>query len=260
MIDLSDRLGVVVSLVGADDGFRLRLDNGLASELLISRTIDALRPVMLHPGADTPRVPYWMHRGVHVPEHEELIAEYGVRYDLTMFNPGVLSTGGEARDGHEFVKTFGHYHPVTEGVNRSFPEVYDVAHGHCLFVLQESSDVQTIQRALLVEAEAGDVVVIPPNHGHVTVVIGDTPLVMANWVAAGFDSLYAPYRNLGGAAFFVVSDGADWKAIPNGQYGVLPALEHVRVSDLPCYGILTTAPIYSSFIKQPDSFQFLVQP
>ena len=90
VIDLTERVGLPVKLVPAEEGWQLEIGEGVLHEKPAVRLISDLKPVMKNPDANTPRWLYWMYRDVRLPEHEAQIAASGLRYDLTVFNPGVL--------------------------------------------------------------------------------------------------------------------------------------------------------------------------
>jgi len=67
------------------------------------RTLEQMRPVLHDSNADGPEEVYYMYRSVSLPEHDALMKEHKVRYDITVIPAAVY--------GKEFVKTKGHFHP-----------------------------------------------------------------------------------------------------------------------------------------------------
>ena len=60
----------------------------------------------------------------------------------------------------------------------------------------------------MISARAGDLVIIPPEYGHVSINPSrDTTLVMANIVSTAFESEYGEYEKYHGAAYYVMSAG-----------------------------------------------------
>ncbi|MCS7252700.1 MAG: glucose-6-phosphate isomerase family protein [Armatimonadota bacterium] len=269
MIDLSERLGLSISIVQTEDGWMLELGNGVKSAKPQPRYISDLKPVLRNPQANTPDVLYWMFRDVRLVGDEEALRSSVsmLRYDVSLFMPGVMSVNGEVEDGDEFVKAFGHYHPYTRSGHTTFPEVYEVVYGRMLFIFQEPEDVfqptKGIHRAIIVEVDAMDerkLVVVPPNFGHVAVIIGDEPVVTSNWVARTFDSQYAPFALMRGAAYYIVKRGKDWAYEPNPNYGTLPLPEVIPSTALDTFGIPTDLPIYHACLREPNKFAFLIEP
>ncbi len=114
---------------------------------------------------------------------------------------------------------------------------------------------------------------VPPGCGHVTVNAGEAPLVMANSVAAHFDSLYGHYRNLTGACFYALAGG---EFVRNAHYTKVPELEHVeasaafselraRFSEAASTVDRTTSDssppcMYNLFLAEPQLFELLTKP
>ncbi len=263
MVDLSERLGLPVKLVPAEEGWQLSIGEGVLHEKPAVRLIGDIKAVMKNPNANTPRWLYWMYRDVRLPEHEEPIAAHGLRYDLTVFNPGVLCVDGQPKDGDEWNKAAGHYHPYT-ATGVTFPEVYQVVHGRGLFLLQFVEDVfalpPKVTRFVIVEAKAGDLLVIPPNCAHIAVIPGNEPMVTCNWVARAFDSQYTPIRLMRGAAYYIVKDGDGYAWERNPAYPHTPEPEVIPATELDHRGLPQSVPIYQAFFQDPEAFSFLVHP
>src|SRR5208283_4184895 len=86
----------------------------------------------------------------------------------------------------EYVKTKGHYHPA-DPAGTGYPELYDVTEGRALFLIQS----RTLDDVILISAETGARVVIPPGYGHITINPSpDATLVLANLVSTAFESEY----------------------------------------------------------------------
>ncbi len=179
---------------------------------------------------------YYMFRGVHRPEDEKKFEKYKVRYDITVIPPRTI--------GREYIKTLGHYHPEAEN-GLSYPEVYEVLHGHALF-LQQGPDASDF---LVTEAKKGDVVVMIPNHGHITVNIGGEPLILANLVSSKFQSIYEPVKEKHGFAWYYTTEG--W--IPNKHYEKHPKIRTLAPSAIP-------SDIYGLFVDYPYIFDWLNRP
>ncbi|MDN5358605.1 MAG: glucose-6-phosphate isomerase, archaeal [Candidatus Diapherotrites archaeon] len=179
---------------------------------------------------------YYMFRDVHRPEDEAKFKEHKIRYDITVIPPRIV--------GREYIKTYGHYHPEA-GHGLSYPEVYEVLQGHALF-LEQKPDASDF---FVIEAKTGDVVIMLPNHGHVTVNIGDEPLIMANLVSSEFSSNYEPVKKKHGFAWYYTTEG--W--IPNERYENHPKIKTLSPSALP-------PDIYSLFVDYPYLFDWLNRP
>jgi len=109
---------------------------------------------------------------------------------------------------------------------------------------------------VLVKAGAGDVVVIPPGFGHVTINPGNADLVMANLVSTAFSSDYAPYAAMGGAACYEMADGT---FVKNPRY---PGTAMVRMAvplPVPAFCTAPGTPIYS-LVGRERCLRFLNRP
>jgi len=139
---------------------------------------------------------YYMFRDLYLSRADmEKLLQQRLRYDITVIPPGML--------GCEYMKTAGHYHPLAPQSRISYPEIYEVLEGEALYLLQK----QDLSDVVAVYANAGDKVVVPPDYGHVTINRSNKILKMANFVSRDFSSIYEPYRERGGAAYFCTTEG-----------------------------------------------------
>jgi glucose-6-phosphate isomerase len=61
---------------------------------------------------------------------------------------------------------------------------------------------------VMISAHAGDIVIIPPEYGHISInPSADQTLAMANIVSTAFESEYGEYETLHGAAYYAMSNG-----------------------------------------------------
>jgi glucose-6-phosphate isomerase len=169
----------------------------------------------------------------------------GLRYDITVIPPRVICG--------EFVKTKGHYHPKNpEG--DGYPEVYEVLEGKAHYLLQREDATDVV----LIEAEAGDVVVVPPGYGHVT--INPTPdhiLHMANIVSGRFSSDYSQYVSQKGAAYYEMANGT---FVKNRAYGKVPELRRVSARRIRTGIAGFSFPLYHLVAKRSPVLGYLNRP
>lgn len=250
MIDLSSVSGLKIFL--CPDKYTLQFEPALHTAPAVRRLED-MQDVLLDSTAFGPDELYWMYRNVALPEDRPLIEKLGLRYDITVLRPGKI--------GREYIKTYGHYHPLKPGTAISYPEVYEVLHGTALYILQKKGACTgRVEQFISVIAEPGDKVVIPPNFGHVTVNIGDEPLVMANWVAREFSSEYEDFRSLRGAAYYAVqlSDGPAFTF--NDNYQVVNSISTSKPVDYPHFELYKNKPMYHLIKEAPEKLDFLLNP
>jgi len=181
---------------------------------------------------------YHMYRGVYRPEDEKNFQN--IRHDLTLITPGTLN--------QEFIKTYGHYHPKAKGL--SFPEIYQVVQGKALFLLQD----EKAEKVFFVFAQSPEIVIIPPNFGHITVNISEKDLVLANLVDRHFNSLYEPITEKKGGAFYILENNPI-KWVPNSRYKNLPQPILVRPNP-----VFEEEFIYDLCRKNPARLQWLNEP
>ncbi|MCD6500445.1 glucose-6-phosphate isomerase [bacterium] len=125
---------------------------------------------------------YYMYRGIK--------KKNGLRYDITIIPPRML--------GKEFVKTKGHEHLG------KFGEIYIVLEGEAIYLMQKREN-EKIKDVYVVRAKKGDIVVIPPFYGHVTINPSKKTLKMANWVAEKCKSSYDLFEKKRGACYFAIA-------------------------------------------------------
>ena len=190
---------------------------------------------------------YYMYRDLAISRHDHsVMLDHGLRYDITVIPPKKL--------GVEFVKTAGHYHPCIEGTSCTYPEVYEVLGGTAHYLLQRCDG--RITDVVMVEAQEGDKVIIPPNYGHVTINPSNRELKMANWVSRDFESLYDPYKKCGGAAYFELADG---RLVRNGRCDHVPDIRFLKPTNISKVGFSKGREMYG-LIREPDKLAYLNKP
>jgi len=202
------------------------------------RTLNDMRCVLANnpdQSGDTPL--YYMYRELALTaEDRAYLNEQNLRFDITVIPPGTV--------GGEYVKTKGHYHPLSPSAI-GYPELYQVLAGEALYLLQRS-DLRDI---VAVTAKAGEFVLIPPGYGHVTINPGTEELVMANLVSAGFTSEYTFYEQMQGGAYYLMEEGG-W--VQNPCYPAIPAMRVIPAGEVPELGIRHGGGIYGMVSGRED--------
>jgi len=249
MVDLQKRAFLELVL----DGSEIRFGSGLTPVLPVSRSLDEARYALLDSEAFGPSLLYLMYRDVARPSDRGLISSLGLRFDITVIMPGLI--------GAEYNKTVGHYHPVKAGTAYTYPEVYEVLHGDATYLLQRpGQSLGVVEDVVAVAARAGHKVVIPPGFGHITINSGSEPLVMANWVAAEFASIYGGMKEQRGGAYYLVLRDGEPAWAPNERYLELPQLRVMSPTDYPAFGLYQDKPMYKLAIEAPEKLRFLTHP
>ena len=247
-LDIDQETGQLADSTGTVfwDGPGQRRFSDLRAVVAVPEAVDAI--------AD--QIAYYTYRDVRLADETGLAAN-GLRYDVTVTLPGTVAG--------EFIKTAGHYHALAEsGVG--WAEIYDVLSGEAVFVLQRTEGDPAadpkVTRGIVIVAEPGDRLVIPPGYGHVTVNVGTTPLVVADLVAIASNNHYQGYATRqGGAIRIMAVPGEDdaFEAEWNHAYSeVDEGIEVVAAGDLELFEGGT--PLYLLGVESPDRVAFLTNP
>jgi glucose-6-phosphate isomerase len=201
------------------------------------------------------RVLYYMYRNIAFEDDKEKIEDAGLRYDITVISSESL--------GPELIKTKGHYHPIAKGSDITYPEVYEVLFGEAYYLIQKpkSTDFSIIEEIYLINATAGQHIVIPPGFGHVTINPGPNPLVMSNWVNNSFESNYQPYQIHKGAGYFLLNSNKKvFELKRNSNYKEVPELSTLTAIDQPQFGLSANRPMYEIIKSDISRLDFLSNP
>ncbi len=205
-----------------------------------TRTLSQMKPVL--EGKTQLKKFYYMYRNI---APNPVFRKFSYRYDITVIPFHKI--------GKEDIKTAGHYHSKPRHSHLSFPEVYQVLYGAANYILQKKEG-KKIKDVILAVAKKGQVVIVPPNYGHVTINASRETLVMANIVYGRFSSKYGDYIKKHGAAYYGIA-GKKIKFLPNPNYKNLPKLRKVKLK-----AKNLKSPIYADCIKNPEKYIFLKKP
>lgn len=190
---------------------------------------------------------YYMYRELARQASDlKLMEAAGLRYDITVIPPAHL--------GREFIKTAGHYHPKAPGAEVSYPEIYQVLEGEATYLLQKAEGSKVLD-VVVVEAKAGEAVIIPPDYGHMSINRADETLKMANWVCTRFSSVYGPVRQFNGGAYYLLDEGF----VPNSSYSEIPEIRQFSPANLSELGIFKGEDMYE-LVNEIEILRFLTEP
>jgi glucose-6-phosphate isomerase len=193
---------------------------------------------------------YYMFRDLAKSDVDlEKIKKHHLRYDITVIPPGML--------GSEYTKTVGHYHPWVPGTDVSYPEIYQVLEGTATYLLQkvEHGEEDNVLDAVIVTAVKGDIVIVPPGYGHVTINASGENLEMANWVCRDFTSIYEPIKRLSGASYFLLKDGF----VKNPLYKNVSSIRHLKPLNHEELGLSPEEDMYE-LVNEIEKLRFLTSP
>jgi len=166
-----------------------------------------------------------------------------LRYDITRIPPGIING--------EYTKTKGHYHPLNEnGV--AYPEVYEVLSGYAYYLLQKRDHTDVI----VLPARKGDVVLIPPGYGHVTINPAKEDLLMANLVSNDFSSEYGEINEMHGAAYYYMKKEG-W--VFNEAYGKQIPMHLILPKPMPELGLKEGRSLYE-MVGSLDTLEVMNHP
>lgn len=178
--------------------------------------------------------------------YREVYKKNNLRYDITVIASRIL--------GKEYARTYGHHHPIAEK-ELTYPEIYQVLFGEARFVLQKRNNDESTD-VLIVSAKKGDVVLIPPGYGHVTVNPSEeNPLFLSNLVSSNFSSDYEIYKQKRGPAVYHTIYGPK----QNTNY-MIKKLENTTPDKLNKHYGFSCEDIFTEFYKDPNKFEFLNKP
>ncbi|MBI2355811.1 MAG: hypothetical protein HYV13_01215 [Candidatus Doudnabacteria bacterium] len=224
--------------------------------LTFARKFSEMVPVLLNPNITAPaEETYFVYRGIHMPEHQQILRAHHLTYDITVIPSFML--------GEEFNHTVGHYHAPKPGTNNiAHPEVYEVLHGEALVLLQKmDQNFEKTINVLAVKARTGEKVIYPPNYGHIMINIGSEVLVVANWLSTDYKPLYEPVTQRHGMAYYPVKDEVEgFKFVPNGNYKDTPALRMIDTKFMTLFAVTANRPMYLTGTDDPQSLDFLNNP
>lgn len=180
---------------------------------------------------------------------EKIFIENDVMADLTVLNAGKV--------GNEFIKTVGHYHGLVHGTNIAYPEVYEAVTEKWEYLLQSELDENGEVEVVWVVTEPGDKVVMMPGYGHVSINVGEQPAAEIDLQKRDNpnNSIYEMFKEKVGGAIYRTEKGLE----PNPNYKV-KSLRVVKPKEKPEWGLTKDVPLYTSFVRNPEKFQWLLRP
>lgn len=186
------------------------------------RNLHDLKAVWANPIEEPDQVIYRYTSGLYFKEDASIWAKANVIYGIVIFVPGTFSG--------EYVKSSGQFHPPVQPCNMGTPEIYTVLSGVGHFLLQKASPpFEKVEDAVLVEVQAGETFVVPPDYGHLQINPGNEPLVFSYAVMDGMKGCYDPFKERKGAIYYEKSDEG---FVFNSNYPDELPLRVIKASDL----------------------------
>lgn len=216
-----------------------------------NRTLDAIRPSLMEPNCDGPDIVYSIAMDVGNTADREQMIKRDLLYGAVTYAKGLL--------GREPVRSQGHIHAVSSSCNSSTCEVYEIWSGKACIYMQERAEDDP-GRCFAVMAEPGDVVIVPPNWAHCTIVADVTKnMTFGAWCVRDYGFDYRGVRSHKGVAWFPIVENGDMKFIPNENYEKSDLIiKKPRVYEE--FGLEAGKAIYTQFRENPDRFLFVSKP
>ena len=216
------------------------------------RTLDAIRPSLMDPNCSGPGIVYAIAMDVAKMKHRALLQRLHLLFGVVTFAAGRL--------GREPVRSQGHVHSVSAFSGSSTPEVYEIWSGRAIIYMQQHTGDDP-GCCYAVEAEPGQVVVVPPGWAHATISADPQhPLVFGAWCVRDYAFDYQGVRLHKGLAWFPLSGSEgqiEW--IRNGMYNYSPLIVKAA-SGYPELDIVPGKPIYTQFEEENERFSFVAFP
>lgn len=216
------------------------------------RTLDSIRKSLLEPQCDGPEVVYSIAMDVGKVNHKPFLLERNLLFGVVTYAAGRL--------GREPVRSQGHVHKKARNNIMSPPEIYEIWTGKAIIYMQEYAG-DNPGRCFAVEAQAGEVVVVPPDWAHATISADPhETLTFGAWCDRNYGFEYDEVRAHNGLAWFpVFNDGNNLEWIANHNYNASELIIK-KPEKYPELGIIPRESIYQSFEKNPNQFLYVSQP
>jgi len=248
LLDIEPQCGLPVRI--DTDTCEFHFGGNLNVPSLRTRMLHELDPVWANPVTDSDRIVYRYTGPLWFPPDAATWKSARVGYGIVYFKPGTF--------GGEYVKSSGQYHAMLPGQNAATPEVYTVLVGRGHFMLQRSKPpYEDIDDAVLVEVNAGETFVVPPDYGHLQINPTVGPLVFSYCVADPLTSNYEPYKRFHGAMYFEMAGGAG-RFVFNPRYPRQVPLRVVKAASLRQLPFLDGTVDYAAIKRNLKNLGFLV--
>jgi len=250
LLDLEPQSGLPVRV--DTETYEFLLDDSLNVPSFCTRTLHDLDQVWANKIEGSDRIIYRYTSPLWVSRDVESWRNAGVGYGIVFFPPGIY--------GGEYVKSSGQYHAILPGHTAATPEIYTVLVGKGDFMLQRSTPpYEDITDAVIVEVNAGETFVVPPDYGHLQINPTDGPLVFSYTVKNPLTSNYEPYSRFHGAMYYEMA-GRPGQFVFNPRYPRRVPLRILQSAELRQVPFLADKADYASILRCLPKLDFLSAP
>lgn len=217
-----------------------------------ARTLNEIRRSLRDPNCIGPAEVYAIAMDVGHLEDRDDLRSRNLLFGVVTYAAGRL--------GDEPVRSQGHVHKPSPRNGWSTPEVYEIWEGRAVILMQEH-DAFDPGRCFAVEADPGEIVVVPPGWAHATVSADPAcPLTFGAWCDRDYGFIYDGVRAHGGLAWFPLLDAdgnIHWQ--PNPRYRHSPLIRKPP-RDSHDLGIERQIPLYLQYRSNRERFMFVPEP
>lgn len=225
---------------------------GVFGPQIENRLINDIRESLIDSNCSGPEIVYSIAMDVgKIKDRDEMINK-NLLYGAVTYSKGKM--------GKEPVRSQGHIHSVSSSSGTSTPELYEIWDGTAIIYMQETAK-DNPKRCYAVYAEAGEVVLVPPNWAHCT--INANPLknmTFGAWCVRDYGFDYEDVRKHKGVAWFPIleeDNKINW--VHNSKY-VSGKLIEKSPRSYNEFNLQKDVPIYTQFEKNPKKFLFISKP
>ena len=216
------------------------------------RRLDAIRASLHDPQCTGPDPVYAIAMDVGRSDDAAELKRRMLLYGVVAYAKGRLGKGP--------VRSQGHIHGIAPHCGWSTPELVEIWEGKAIVYLQKTV-ADDPEYCVAVEAEPGDVVVIPPAWGHC--IINADPereMVFGAFCDREYRFVYEDVRRRGGLAWFArygEGDKLEWTPNPSYQHSALTVRS---ARSYPEFQLDRESSIYEQFAADPKRLQWVSEP
>jgi glucose-6-phosphate isomerase len=214
-----------------------------------NRTLDSIRKSLLNPDCEGPEIVYSIAMDVGKNEHKQELHNRLLLFGAVTYAAGQL--------GKEPVRSQGHIHKKAAHSGWSPPEIYEIWQGKAVVYMQETAEDYP-GRCYAVTAVPGEVVIVPPGWAHATISADSSqPLTFGAWCDRDYGFEYEQVRAHKGLAWYpLLDDNGEIAWHANAMYKKTELIRKIP-ADYSNLGIVKGEPIYATFKKKPETFQYV---
>lgn len=241
-----------IEIISTQNPLGFKYGKDVFGPVVENRSLDSIRKSLKNPNCAGPDPVYSIAMDVGLNKHKETLHNLHLLFGVVTFAAGRL--------GNEPVRSQGHIHKKSPKSGWSTPEVYEIWSGKAIIYMQESA-TDNPGRCFAVEAEPGEVVIVPPNWAHATISADpQQPLTFGAWCDRAYGFEYDDVRAHNGLAWFPILDTNGKLCWERNEKYQKSDLIIKKPNEYKSIGIERKKSIYKLFENNPEMFLFVPQP